>query len=133
MSERSGDVTAAGDGDHSVDERRERAQHDPAARDAHTRPRHHSHHSDTVRAEAFADGVFAIVITLLVLDLHPPPTPPGRLLHGLLAQWPTYLAYVTSYLYVAVVWMNHKATFTHVRLMDRTTHWGNLLILFCTA
>jgi uncharacterized membrane protein len=100
---------------------------------AHERARHHGQITDTRRAEAFADGVFAIVITLLVIDLHPPQTPPGRVLHGLMAQWPAYVAYVTSYLYIAVVWMNHKSTFTHIRHMNRVTHWGNLLILFCTA
>ena len=44
--------------------------------------------ADTSRAEAFSDGVFAIIITLLVLDLRPPESEPGQLLSGLLAQWP---------------------------------------------
>ena len=96
-------------------------------------PAHHRTRSDTRRAEAFADGVMAIVITLLVLDLRPPDVPPGRLLQGLLAQWPTYLAYVTSYFFVAVVWLNHKAAFMHIVRMDRTTHWANLLIMFSVA
>jgi uncharacterized membrane protein len=89
--------------------------------------------SDTGRALSFSDAVFAIIITVLVLDLRPPDVEPGRLLFGLLEQWPTYLAYVTSYLYVAVVWLNHKAAFTHVRAMDRRLHWTNLGILFTTA
>lgn len=59
--------------------------------------------ADTGRAVAFSDAVFAIIITLLVLDLRPTEVEPGRLLYGLLRQWPTYLAYVTSYLYVGVV------------------------------
>ena len=59
--------------------------------------------SDTSRAAAFSDGVLAIAITLLVLDLRPPPHQPGGLLAELLRQWPKYTAYVTSYLYVAVV------------------------------
>ena len=54
--------------------------------------------SDTGRAEAFSDGVLAIVITLLVLDLRPPGHEPGQLLPALLDQWPSYLAYVTSFL-----------------------------------
>lgn len=94
---------------------------------------HHRTRSDTRRAEAFADAVMAIVITLLVLELRPPDVPPGRLLQGLLAQWPTYLAYVTSYFFVAVVWLNHKAAFMHITRMDRPTHWANLLILFSVA
>lgn len=89
--------------------------------------------SDTGRAVAFSDAVFAIIITLLVLDLRPPEVEAGELFFGLLQQWPTYLAYVTSYLYVAVVWLNHKAAFTHVRTMDRGLHWANLGILFTTA
>lgn len=63
--------------------------------------------SDTSRVEAFSDAVFAIVITLLVLDLRPPAVAPGQLLAGLLAQWPMYLAFVTSFLYIGVVWLNH--------------------------
>lgn len=51
--------------------------------------------ADTDRAEAFSDGVLAIVITLLVFELKPPQGEPGHLLSGLLAQWPVYLAYVT--------------------------------------
>jgi uncharacterized membrane protein len=89
--------------------------------------------TDTSRAVAFSDGVFSIIITVLVLDLRPPQAPPGRLLYGLIAQWPTYLAYVTSYAYVAVVWLNHKATFMRVRWMDRALQWANLGILFTTA
>ncbi len=71
--------------------------------------------SDTGRAEAFSDAILAIVITLLVLDLRVPDMKPGHLLSGLLAQWPGYVAYVASYLYVAVVWLNHKAAFGRIR------------------
>jgi uncharacterized membrane protein len=76
--------------------------------------------SDTRRTEAFSDGVFAIVITLLVLDLRPPQVRPGHLLSGLIQQWPAYLAYVTSYIYVAVVWLNHKGAFMRIGRVDRT-------------
>jgi uncharacterized membrane protein len=89
--------------------------------------------SDTVRAEAFSDAVLSIVITLLVLDLKTPQHEPGGLLRALLAQWPTYLAYVTSYLYIAVVWLNHKAAFQRITAMTRALHWTNLLVLFTTA
>lgn len=77
--------------------------------------------------------MLAIVITLLVLDLRPPEGEPGELLTGLVDQWPTYLAYVTSYLYVGVVWLNHKAAFRRIVAMDRGLHWTNLLVLFTTA
>ena len=90
-------------------------------------------HSDTGRAEAFSDGVIAIVITLLVLELTPPKTRPGGLLAGLLHQWPTYLAYAASYIYLAVIWMNHKAAFTRIREMDIGLQWANLGILATLA
>ncbi|GAA2324945.1 hypothetical protein GCM10010149_92950 [Nonomuraea roseoviolacea subsp. roseoviolacea] len=75
--------------------------------------------SDTSRAVAFSDAVFAIVITLLVLDLRVPEVPPGHLLSGLLGQWPSYAAYLASYTYVAVVWLNHKGAFNRVKESDR--------------
>lgn len=91
------------------------------------------HHTDTRRGESFADAVFAIIITILVLELQPPDVPPGQSGTGLLRQWPTYLAYVTSYVYIAVVWLNHKHAFLRIRLMNRGLHWANLGILFTTA
>jgi uncharacterized membrane protein len=89
--------------------------------------------SDTVRAEAFSDAVLSIVITLLVLDLKTPPHEPGRLLHALIGHWPTYLGYVTSYLSIAVVWLNHSAAFQRIHSMTRGLHWANLVVLFTTA
>jgi uncharacterized membrane protein len=89
--------------------------------------------ADTRRAEAFSDSVLAIIITLLVLDLRAPDVPPGQMHSALLQQWPTYVAYVTSYLYVGVVWTNHKAAFRRIRFVDRGLHWANLGILFTTA
>lgn len=89
--------------------------------------------ADTVRAEAFSDGVLAIIITLLVLDLRPPDTEPGQLLSGLISQWPSYLAYVVSYLYVGIVWTNHKAAFRRIRWTNQGLHWVNLLVLFVTG
>ncbi|WP_347110989.1 TMEM175 family protein [Paenarthrobacter sp. S56] len=89
--------------------------------------------SDTSRAEAFSDAVIAIVITLLVLELSPPRTEPGGLLAGLLAQWPTYLAYAASYIYLAVIWLNHKSAFLRVREMDVGLQWANLGILATLA
>ncbi|MGC4807111.1 TMEM175 family protein [Micromonospora sp. DT233] len=89
--------------------------------------------SDPVRAVAFSDAVFAIIITLLVLDLRVPATGPGGLWAGLLDQWPVYLAYVTSYLYVAVNWLNHRGTFHRIRCTDQGLHWVNLGVLFAVA
>lgn len=89
--------------------------------------------ADTSRVEAFSDGVLAIVITLLVLDLRLPEVPPGRLLEGLASQWPSYLAYFTSFHYVGVVWLNHHATFRRINWIDAPLHWANLGILFTAA
>ncbi|MFI9641023.1 TMEM175 family protein [Micromonospora sp. NPDC051925] len=89
--------------------------------------------SETSRLLAFSDGVFAIVITLLVLDLQPPDVGRGRMLHALVEQWPAYLAYLTSYLYVAVSWLNHRTTFHRVAGSSRGLQWWNLAVLSSTA
>lgn len=85
------------------------------------------------RAVAFSDAIIAIVITILVLDLRPPETEPGGLLTALMEEWPTYLAYAASYIYLAVIWMNHKAAFTRIREMDIGLQWANLGILAMLA
>lgn len=58
---------------------------------------------DTSRVEVFSDGVLAVAITLLVLDLHVPASQPGQLRSGLLAEWPAYLSFLASFLYVGVL------------------------------
>ncbi|MGW5559893.1 TMEM175 family protein [Micromonospora sp. NPDC003944] len=88
---------------------------------------------ETSRLLSFSDGVFAIVITLLVLDLQPPHVGRGQLLHALVEQWPAYLAYVTSYVNVAVGWLNHRATFNRVESSGKALQWYNLAVLFSTA
>lgn len=88
---------------------------------------------ETSRLLSFSDGVFAIVITLLVLDLQPPRVGRGQLLHALVEQWPAYLAYVTSYVYVAVGWLNHRAAFNRVENSGKALQWYNLGVLFSTA
>ncbi|HEY2702832.1 MAG TPA: TMEM175 family protein [Candidatus Dormibacteraeota bacterium] len=89
--------------------------------------------SDTQRTEAFSDGVFAIAITLLVLNLSTPRHHPGELLQALLRQWPAYVGYATSFLFIGVIWFNHHQVFTRIRYVDRGLHVGNLAILFTTA
>jgi len=56
------------------------------------------------RLSAFSDGVFAVLITVLVLDLRPPELPAFK---ALLLRWPTWLSYAVSYLFIAIVWANH--------------------------
>jgi TMEM175 potassium channel family protein len=89
--------------------------------------------SDSNRVEAFSDGVFAITITLLVFDLRRPMTAPGTLFPQLWRQWPSYLAFFASFVYVGVIWLNHHSAFTRIRSADRGLHWWNLMVLLTTA
>jgi uncharacterized membrane protein len=87
---------------------------------------------ETSRIEAFSDGVFAIAITLLVLDLKVPAEPP--LLAGLLAQWPVYVAYLISFTFILIMWVNHHWMFQHiVRSDSRLMLWNGLLLLGITV
>ena len=61
-------------------------------------------HRDPLRLVAFRDAVFAITITLLVLEIRPP-SDYTKLLHGLVALWPSYLAYVVTFLFIGQVWL----------------------------
>jgi uncharacterized membrane protein len=81
------------------------------------------------RLEAFSDGVFAIAITLLVLDIKVPEPGSGALGHALLAQWPSYAAYVISFLTIGIIWINHHAAFSRLRQVDHTILIWNLLLL----
>jgi hypothetical protein len=88
----------------------------------------------TNRLEAFRDGVLAIAITLLVIEIHPPEIHQGKTLaHALWAQWPSYLAYMVSFLTIGVVWLNHHRTFTQVHRVDGPLLVLNLNLLVWTA
>jgi uncharacterized membrane protein len=89
-------------------------------------------HRDTSRLVAFSDGVFAITITLLVLEITPP-SDDKNLLHGLLALWPSYLAYAVTFLFIGQVWVNHHVMFDHIRAADRTVLLLNTLLLMVVA
>ena len=87
----------------------------------------------TTRLEAFSDGVFAIAITILVLDLRVPPPAlahDGRLGHLLLGLWPNYASYVVSFLVIGIIWVNHHAVVMTIAVVDRTLLYLNLLLLF---
>ena len=82
------------------------------------------------RLSAFSDAVFAVLITVLVLELRPPELPTFK---ALLSLWPTWLSYAVSYLFIAIVWANHHhlmhyATETTPRLM-----WFNFAHLFSVS
>ena len=85
----------------------------------------------TDRIEAFSDGVFAIALTLLVLDIKVPRNlpPDVRLTAALLNQWPTYLAFVTSFATIGIMWINHHRLFDLIRRSDNTLMLLNLLLL----
>src|SRR3954454_17108281 len=89
-------------------------------------------HHDVARLVAFSDGVFAITITLLVLEIRPP-ADYVNLLHGLLALWPSYLAYAVTFLFIGQVWVNHHVMFDHIRAADRTVLLLNMLLLMVVA
>ena len=79
--------------------------------------------------EAFSDGVFAIAITLLVLDLAVPETGNG-VGHALLDQWPLYTAYLVSFASVGAVWIAHSTITNHLERVDSVLLRLNLLLLF---
>jgi TMEM175 potassium channel family protein len=87
--------------------------------------------SETARIEAFSDGVFAIAITLLVLDLKVPrDLRDGRTLaDALLAQWPAYLAFASSFMTILIMWVNHHRIFTLVGRSDSRLLFFNGLLL----
>ena len=83
----------------------------------------------TSRVEAFSDGVFAVAITLLVLQFAVPQVQSGHLLGSLLDQWPQLVTFIASFLTVGVVWVNHHAVFKGLRKVDRTIQFINLVLL----
>ncbi len=93
---------------------------------------------ETTRVEAFSDGVFAIAITLLILDIRVPrhPETPGvpfDLARGLLALWSPLLAYLMSFAIILVMWVNHHRIFTVVRRIDQAfLFWNGLLLMLVT-
>jgi uncharacterized membrane protein len=89
--------------------------------------------TDTGRVEAFSDAVIAIAVTILALEMRPPEHDEGQLLSALLHQWPVYFGYLTSYAYIAVIWLNHHQAFTRIRTVDRGLHAANLTLLLTTA
>lgn len=91
----------------------------------------------TQRIEAFTDGVFAIVITLLVLELRIPevhgPHLSEQLREGLVELVPKFISFVVSFLYVSIYWYNHHQLFHPVKSLNRALFWHNsIFLLFLT-
>lgn len=79
------------------------------------------------RLSTFSDGVFAVLITVLVLDLHPPAHPTFKALFLL---WPTWLSYGVSYLFIAIVWTNHHYLMRYATEANARLLWFNFAHLF---
>jgi uncharacterized membrane protein len=86
----------------------------------------------TSRVEAFSDGVFAVAITLLVLDLRVPLTS-RSLIVALSDEWPEFAAFAISFAVIGVVWVNHHAIFHRVSLVDRPLLFINLFLLMAVV
>jgi uncharacterized membrane protein len=87
---------------------------------------------ETGRIEAFSDGVYAIAITLLVLDIKVPRADQlgsDGLLSALIDQWPNYLAFIASFLFILVMWINHHRLFTVIQRTDNNLLLFNGLLL----
>jgi uncharacterized membrane protein len=85
------------------------------------------------RTEAFSDGVFAIAITLLVLDLEVPAADFDDLWAGIAGQWPSYVAYATSFLTIGGLWLAHHAVFGRLRYANQSIMRINLLLLMAVS
>jgi uncharacterized membrane protein len=83
----------------------------------------------TTRMEAFSDGVFAVAITLLVLEISVPAGSEDDLLRAVLDQWPSYLAYVVSFATVGAIWLGHSAMTNYLHHVDDLFLRLNLLLL----
>ena len=81
----------------------------------------------TGRLEAFSDGVIAIIITIMVLELRPPH---GATLADLRPLLPVFLSYVLSFVYLGIYWNNHHHMLHVTRHVDGAVLWSNLLLLF---
>lgn len=82
------------------------------------------------RLIAFSDGVFAILITILVLEFTVPEFKFGHLLSAMADQWPIFIAYLVSYFYVGTLWLFHHDYFTNLEKIDRNLNLINLVMLF---
>src|SRR3954469_3461968 len=82
------------------------------------------------RLSMFSDAVFAVLITVLVLELRPPELPTFK---ALLSLWPTWLSYAVSYVFIAVVWINHHHLMRYATEVTPGLMWFNFAHLFCVS
>jgi len=89
-------------------------------------------YSESNRVEAFSDGVFAIAITLLVLELAIPATS-GHFAEDLRDEWVSYVAYLAAFANIGVLWLGHHTVFTRIRAVDTGVLWRNLVLLLTVS
>jgi uncharacterized membrane protein len=82
---------------------------------------------NTARLEAFSDGVFAIIITIMVLEFK---VPHGAEWADLLPLWPVFISYLLSFVYVGIYWNNHHHIFHMAQSVNGSVLWANLGVLF---
>jgi uncharacterized membrane protein len=82
---------------------------------------------ETNRLEAFSDGVIAIIITIMVLEMK---VPHGEDFAALLPMWPVFLSYILSFIYVGIYWNNHHHLFKACTRLNAGIMWANLHLLF---
>ena len=82
------------------------------------------------RLGAFSDAVFAVIITILVLELKPPSSPTWEALGSL---WPSAVSYAVSYLFIAIVWINHHHLLGYADVATPRLIWGNFAHLFSVS
>ena len=87
----------------------------------------------TARLETFADGVFAIAATLLILNVEVPDLGDHSLSHELLRLWPAYIGYVVSFVTIGIIWVNHHTVLDQLHSTDRTFLFINVFFLLCIA
>jgi uncharacterized membrane protein len=85
------------------------------------------------RLETFADGVFAIAATLLVLNVDVPELGGHSLTHELTRLWPAYVGYAVSFATIGIIWVNHHTVLGQLRGADRTFLFINVFFLLCVA
>jgi uncharacterized membrane protein len=91
------------------------------------------HTAKVDRIASFSDGCFAIIITLLVIEIRVPHAEPGQLKDALLAAWPSYAAFALAFIYVGVIWLNHQGILRRIERTDPGLSWLNLGILGTAA
>jgi uncharacterized membrane protein len=79
------------------------------------------------RLEAISDGVIAVAITIMVLELHAPHAASPA---ALVALWPAFASYVVSFTFIASYWVNHRYLFRHLKVVDDRVVWTNMILLF---